>query len=180
MVAAGVGEFVGAGSSANACRAGEIRGQARSHGAFVRRASGLVVNEKSRHLAGFSLQLVPRRGLEPPRLAALVPETSASTNSAIWAGTRIIAKALASVKGCRCDRIKQARSGRRSSANRHAPICMQGATALRIVAAGEPGIAPTWRDARRGQQKSRSEERLSCETGAQKRTRTSTPRSAST
>ncbi len=29
--------------------------------------------------------LVPRRGLEPPRLAALVPETSASTNSATWA-----------------------------------------------------------------------------------------------
>src|SRR6478609_7059438 len=29
--------------------------------------------------------LVPRRGLEPPRLASLVPETSASTNSATWA-----------------------------------------------------------------------------------------------
>src|SRR5262249_31838381 len=32
--------------------------------------------------------LVPRRGLEPPRLAALVPETSASTNSATWAVRR--------------------------------------------------------------------------------------------
>ena len=31
------------------------------------------------------LSLVPKRGLEPPRLSALVPETSASTNSATWA-----------------------------------------------------------------------------------------------
>src|SRR6218665_2820426 len=32
-----------------------------------------------------SLNLVPRRGLEPPRCYSLVPETRASTNSATWA-----------------------------------------------------------------------------------------------
>lgn len=36
-------------------------------------------------LVAIKIGMVPRRGLEPPRLAAQVPETCASTNSAIWA-----------------------------------------------------------------------------------------------
>jgi hypothetical protein len=43
-------------------------------------------NEKACKLLNLqAFNLVPKRGLEPPRLAALVPETSASTNSATWA-----------------------------------------------------------------------------------------------
>jgi hypothetical protein len=33
----------------------------------------------------FTWFVVPRKGLEPPRCYSLVPETSASTNSATWA-----------------------------------------------------------------------------------------------
>jgi hypothetical protein len=41
--------------------------------------------KKPTQRVGFFPNLVPRRGLEPPHLAALVPETSASTNFATWA-----------------------------------------------------------------------------------------------
>jgi hypothetical protein len=48
---------------------------------------GLNVGEEPNtlRLPVLEMGMVPRRGLEPPRLAAQVPETCASTNSAIWA-----------------------------------------------------------------------------------------------
>ena len=36
-------------------------------------------------IRGVQYEMVPRKGLEPPRSYSLVPETSASTNSATWA-----------------------------------------------------------------------------------------------
>ena len=45
----------------------------------------IQIEKASNHFDCWPLNLVPKRGLEPPRLAALVPETSASTNSATWA-----------------------------------------------------------------------------------------------
>ncbi len=48
--------------------------------------NGAQKNDNRRDRAGKKMlaksHLVPRRGLEPPRVAPLVPETSASTNSA--------------------------------------------------------------------------------------------------
>src|SRR5262249_6859641 len=60
--------------------------------AVVREAGQIAAMQADSHdgsRTGDAANLVPRRGLEPPRLAALVPETSASTNSATWAAWRL-------------------------------------------------------------------------------------------
>ncbi len=95
-----VGNFAGSECPRRRLRIGHLRfsllnlnhsARVAGFGGKINKKAPLVLD--SRGFAGFDdvlrdCNVVPRRGLEPPRLAALVPETSASTNSAIWATTQ--------------------------------------------------------------------------------------------
>ncbi len=57
------------------------------------------------------VKMVPRRRLELPRLAAQVPETCASTNSATWAGEGGDLRARAFDVNCAADARRGERAG---------------------------------------------------------------------
>src|SRR6185312_3864285 len=87
-------------------------GRAHVTGAASIGQTGMRGDKKPATCAGFlSDQLVPRKGLEPSRVAPLAPEASASTNSATWAGVRPRRRGASEPRkiaalrsGCQCNR----------------------------------------------------------------------------
>jgi hypothetical protein len=75
--------------------------------------------------------LVPRKGLEPSRLSALLPESSASTNSAIWAVGGVMAASGRDVNG------RMRGGGGRALTVVGRPVAMYGGDAGRAVSSGD-------------------------------------------
>src|SRR5690606_32295220 len=79
-----------AGEGGHACEQRPVQRPVFKQRKMDKRKSRLMQDQAAFHL-------VPRRGLEPPRSYPLVPETSASTNSATWAGTQTASRPAQSV-----------------------------------------------------------------------------------